>query len=226
MNKKSNKNVWGYFYRSAGGRFTEEPAPEMVAMRDETIPLKGIHLFDIAHVVMLVEEGIIQRDVGTRILDALSDIDDDYVKVRQKIGGGGHSGEAYLIENLGRDIGGQLHVGRSSADLIAVAVRIEQRDCLLEIMSGLIFIRHSKSHLLIILFPGFLNMNVILIDRLRRLSVQTLVRLGRRLYPVHRSQSIVSEWQSYSVLTPSYRIPEMLFSDLITILNYFPHWLS
>jgi len=137
MNKKSNKNVWGYFYRAAGGRFTEEPAPEMVTMRDETIPLKGIHLFDKAHVVMLVEESIIQHDAGTRILDALSDIDDDYVKVRQEIGGGGHSGEAYLIEKLGRDIGGQLHVGRSSADLIAVTVRIEQRDCLLEIMSCL-----------------------------------------------------------------------------------------
>ena len=137
MSKKPNKNVWGYFYRSAGGRFTEEPAPEMVAMRDETIPIKGIHLFDKAHVVMLVEQGIIQSDDGARILRALSDIDDTYEEARQEIGGGGHSGEAYLIDKLGREIGGQLHVGRSSADLIAVAVRIEQRDWILKIMSGI-----------------------------------------------------------------------------------------
>jgi argininosuccinate lyase len=67
----------------------------------------------------------------------LSAIDDSYVKVRQEIGGGGHSGEAYLTGKLGEEIGGQLHVGRSSADLIAVAVRIAQRDCLLDIMKGL-----------------------------------------------------------------------------------------
>jgi argininosuccinate lyase len=143
MNKKSNKNVWGYFYRGVGGRFTEEPAPEMVIMRDETIPFKGIHMFDKAHAVMLIEEGIIPHEDGSRILEALSNIDDHYVKIRKETGGGGHSGEAYLIKKLGREIGGQLHVGRSSADLIAVAVRIEQRDYLLEIMNGLNDLNHT-----------------------------------------------------------------------------------
>jgi argininosuccinate lyase len=138
MNKKSNKNIWGYFYRAAGGRFTEAPAAEMVARRDETIPLKGIHLFDKAHAVMLIEEDIIPRNDGARILDALSNIDVHYEKTRQETGGGGHSGESYLIDKLGQEIGGQLHVGRSSADLIAVAVRVEQRDYILEIMSSLI----------------------------------------------------------------------------------------
>jgi argininosuccinate lyase len=143
MSKKPNRKVWGYFYRSSGGRFTEEPAPEMVAMRDETIPLKGIHLFDKAHAVMLVEQDIIPRDDGVRILRALSDIDGTYAKARRKIGGGGHSGEAYLIDKLGLEIGGQLHLGRSSADLIAVAVRVEQRDWILETLDGIIALNQT-----------------------------------------------------------------------------------
>jgi len=151
MSQKPNQNVWGYFYRSAGGRFTEEPAPEMIAMRDETIPLKGIHMFDKAHTVMLVEQHIISRGDGARILDALSNINDNYVKEREEIGGGGHSGEAFLIDKLGQEIGGQLHVGRSSADLIAVAVRIEQRDWILNIMGGIIglnqtFLQLAQKH--------------------------------------------------------------------------------
>lgn len=134
-NKEEDKRVWGYTYRSGGGRMREEPAPEMTAMRDEFVPLKGIHAFDKAHAVMLIEQGIIPRAVGVKILRALVEMEGEgFESAREKAGGGGHSGEAYLIEKLGMEIGGQLHIGRSSADLIGVAVRMEERDCILDIL--------------------------------------------------------------------------------------------
>jgi argininosuccinate lyase len=148
MNNNKSKRVWGYFYRSAGGRFSEEPAPEMTAMRDEFIPMKGIHLFDKAHAVMLIEQEIISKQDGIKILDALLEMEKDgFEKARQNAGGGGHSGEAYLIDKLGMEIGGQLHVGRSSADLIAVTIRIEQRDRIIDILNGICALERSYLNL-------------------------------------------------------------------------------
>jgi argininosuccinate lyase len=148
---------WGYFYRNAAGRMAEDPAPEMTAMRDEFIPLGGIHAFDKAHAVMLVEEGIISRETGTRILRALMEMErEGFESVREKTGGGGHSGEAYLIEKCGMEIGGQLHIGRSSADLIGVAVRMEEREAILKILQGI------SSLCLTLLQAGELHLHTIL----------------------------------------------------------------
>ena len=142
--KEGKHRVWGYTYRKAGGRLSEDPAPEMTAMRDEFIPLKGIHLFDKAHAVMLTEQGIISKDDGAKILRALLEMEKEgFEKVREESGGGGHSGEAFLTDKLGSEIGGRLHAGRSSADLIAVAIRIEERDHVLGILEGMLALERS-----------------------------------------------------------------------------------
>jgi len=142
--QEKDSSIWGYVYRSGGGRMSEDPAPEMTAMRDEFIPLKGIHAFDKAHTVMLIEQGIIPKEDGCKILQALSEMEGQgFESVREKTGGGGHSGEAYLIEKLGMEIGGQLHTGRSSADLIGVAVRMEERKRILEILDVITSLRQT-----------------------------------------------------------------------------------
>jgi argininosuccinate lyase len=43
------------------------------------------------------------------------------------MGGGRHSGEAYLTEKLGTDVAGWINLGRSSGDLDAVAWRYNLR---------------------------------------------------------------------------------------------------
>ena len=142
--QEKNSSIWGYVYRSSGGRMKEDPAPEMTAMRDEFIPLKGIHAFDKAHAVMLIEQGIIPKEDGGKILQALLEMEGQgFESVREKTGGGGHSGEAYLIKKLGMEIGGQLHTGRSSADLIGVAIRMEERERILEILDGISSLRQT-----------------------------------------------------------------------------------
>jgi argininosuccinate lyase len=115
--------------------------------------LKGIHLFDKAHVIMLIEQGIISEKDGISILREFSGIDKEgYISVRQKIGGGGHSGETYLIEKLGIEIGGLLHTGRSSADLIGVTIRVEERERILDILTEInllcqVFLDTAGKHL-------------------------------------------------------------------------------
>jgi argininosuccinate lyase len=142
--ENKDSKVWGYFYRGAGARFTEDPAREMSAMQDETVPLKGLHAFDRAHVVMLLEQGLIPREDGRLILRALHEMDEEgYEAVRRRVGGAGHSGEAYLIQKLGMEIGGQLHLGRSSGDLLAVTIRIEERDRILDMLEGISLLNKS-----------------------------------------------------------------------------------
>ncbi len=134
----NDSKQWGYFYRGAGARFTEDPAPEMTAMQEDSVPLKGIHAFDKAHVIMLIEQGLVTKADGVTMLQAFREMDaEGYESVRRRVGGAGHSGEAYLILKLGMEIGGRLHLGRSSGDLLAVTIRIEERDRILDILEGI-----------------------------------------------------------------------------------------
>lgn len=127
----------GQFYRRPGARLTE-PQAEVVKRIGETPAVfhDGYHAFDLAHVVMLTEQGIISRSTGQTILDSLLRLEDkngDAKSWRTDIGHGIHSGEVHVINECGEDIGGWLHIGRSGHDLIAVAERFIARRRLLSI---------------------------------------------------------------------------------------------
>jgi len=105
----------------------------------------AFQLINKAHVVMLIEEAIITKEDGARILGALLEIDkegenlkldphleDIYLNIEQQI-----------IERIGEDIGGGMHTGRSRNDLYACAYRIILRDKLLRIMQEVNKIRES-----------------------------------------------------------------------------------
>jgi len=132
----------GEFYRKAGARLTEDADPSQIAHKvgtsERTLPLlRAYHSFDKAQVVMLCEEGLIPREDGTAILRAFREMEaTGWEQVRR---GGGHglfSGEAYLIEKLGEEIGGKIHLGRSSGDLNSVSARIGLREKLLNVMEA------------------------------------------------------------------------------------------
>ena len=103
----------GEFYRKAGARLTEDADPSQIAHKvdtaERTLPLlQAYHSFDKAHVVMLCEEGLIPRDDATAILRAFREMEAaGWEQVRREGGHGLFSGEAYLIEKLGEEIGGQ-----------------------------------------------------------------------------------------------------------------------
>lgn len=119
-------------YRTAGIRLADELDPSLAPHREDLDPdlVAGMHAFDKAHVVMLAEVGLIARTSAAAILRELTRYDDAPPEVRQAAGGGLHSGEVHLVRALGEDVGGQLHLGRSSGDLGAVAQRWAWRSTL------------------------------------------------------------------------------------------------
>ena len=137
MLKQSSQDYRGF--RTAGIRLSEEMLPILGQLyAGRTQPMQPImHAFDKAHAVMLVEEGLLARDAGAAILRALREMEKQGVsEVRSKVGGGLHSGEQYLIRVLGEDVGGRLHLARSSGDLSSVGINVLEREHLLRVMRG------------------------------------------------------------------------------------------
>lgn len=135
---------WGWFYHRCGiGRLMEDHLPFDTYKR--SIPdFAGYHLCDKCHLVMCIEEGIIPREMGVRLLKGLREMEEEGIdKARRKAGGVGHSGEAYLIQKLGWEVGGYIHPGRSSHDLMWIQHRVLQRDALLDVMEGVNDLRQT-----------------------------------------------------------------------------------
>jgi argininosuccinate lyase len=138
MPKQNSEEYRGF--RTTGIRLTEELLPTIVSHRTDKVlaALYAIHAFDKAHLVMLTEEGLIPRQDGIAMLRALRDMEREGVEqVRLKNGGGIHSAENYLIRRLGEEVGGRIHLGRSSGDLNQTYQHTGQRDSLLDVMDEL-----------------------------------------------------------------------------------------
>jgi argininosuccinate lyase len=126
-------------FRTAGIRLREEMLPMLTRLTAGRITpmLHAIHAFDKAHAVMLVERGLLAREHGAAILRALREMEREGItQARTRVGGGTHSGEQYLIRALGEDVGGRLHLARSTGDLTSVAINVFQREKLLAVMEA------------------------------------------------------------------------------------------
>ncbi len=139
-------HLW-FAMRPGIGLLTEAVAPEFqIAERgwEKKPPFLAYHMFDKAHVVMLTEQGIIPREDGVAILKAFRRMEaEGVIKARERVGGVDHSGEAYLITELGWNVGGRLHIGRSTGDLATVSLHLAQRDYIIEAMESLLAARKA-----------------------------------------------------------------------------------
>ena len=137
--------------RSPGIRLKEPMLPGLggpfalgVGGSADTSSLDAYHMFDKAHLVMLAEEDLIPRQDAVAMLKSLREMEQEgMAAVRQEIEGGMHSGEKYLIRRLGYEVGGRIHLGRSSGDLGAVWRRIRERDRLGELLKGINRLRRA-----------------------------------------------------------------------------------
>lgn len=117
-------------FRGVGSRLSEAPLAHLEMHKSNLLgeSIDAIHAFDKAHALMLSEEGINSAAVGKAILQAFTAMEAaGMTQARAAADGGMHSGEHYLIQNLGEAVGGRLHLGRSSGDLIEVARRMTFR---------------------------------------------------------------------------------------------------
>ena len=99
---------------------------------------------DIAHVLMLDKQKIIERGITKQLLPALLELYDEGIpeEVFDDRFEDVHAGiEAMLIESVGVDVGGRMHMGRSRNDEVATCIRIKLREELLKQMSALLKVR-------------------------------------------------------------------------------------
>lgn len=134
-------------YRNSSGSRLVEPMVDHLREGKSSIELDeipAIHAFDVAHAVMLTEAGIVEPVVGAAILRGLQEIERrGMVETRLSTGGGIHSAETFLIREFGDEIGGRLHLGRSSGDLHAVARRMAFRAQVHRILAALCAAREA-----------------------------------------------------------------------------------
>ncbi|MFW7340424.1 argininosuccinate lyase [Pollutimonas sp. H1-120] len=128
-------------YRAAQVRLSQPVRPELAQVclpgPDESVlgkyarlreQLGAFHAFDKAHILMLAEQRLLARDDAVAMLEVLRKVErDGVVEVRAETAENMHSGEAILTRELGSEVAGKLHLGRSSGDLLAVSFRLTLR---------------------------------------------------------------------------------------------------
>ncbi len=132
-------------YRGEGVRLKKETSQNLINTcypgADETVmgkyarmrpQLVYFHAFDKAHLVMLVEKGLVPAEDARKMFRVFREIEAEGVEeVRAATCEHMHSGEAILTAKLGKEIGGEVHLGRSSGDLLTVSYRMAMRERLL-----------------------------------------------------------------------------------------------
>lgn len=99
-----------------------------------------------AHVVMLSEQGLIRQEhaaVLARGVLAMEAAGADQVPLDPSREDAYFNYEAHLIEQIGADIGGRLHTGRSRNDILATLDRLRCRDTLLALIDALCDVRQA-----------------------------------------------------------------------------------
>ena len=151
------------------GRLSGERSGEMMqflsSMQADRHIADADILVDIAHVLMLDKQKIIDRGVTKQLLPALLEMHDEGIpeEAFDERFEDVHAGiESILIEIAGPEIGGRLHMGRSRNDEVATCIRIRLREELLKQMAALLKIRkvlvalagqHTES-----VMPGFTHL--------------------------------------------------------------------
>jgi len=151
------------------GRLSGERTGEMMhflsSMRSDRCIADADILVDLAHVLMLEKQKIIDHESAKQLLSALLELFDEGVpeEVFDERFEDVHAGiESLLIESVGADAGGRMHMGRSRNDEVATCIRIKLREDMLKQMSALLKVRevlvaiaelHTES-----VMPGFTHL--------------------------------------------------------------------
>ena len=151
------------------GRLSGERTGEMMhflsSMRSDRCIADADILVDLAHVLMLDKQKIIDRDIAKQLLSALLVLFDEGIpeEVFDERFEDVHAGiESLLIESVGMDVGGRMHMGRSRNDEVATCIRIKLREDMLKQMSALLKVREvlvtlAEQHIETAM-PGFTHM--------------------------------------------------------------------
>ena len=92
--------------------------------------LSAVVSINSAHVVMLCEQGILDRSVSNQLLHSLKKVPKD-LEMKDELEDVHMNVEDYLIAKVGKDVGGMLNLGKSRNDQVATALRMALREQLI-----------------------------------------------------------------------------------------------
>ncbi len=95
-----------------------------------------------AHVLMLVEQGIIERKVARELLIALSQVPKD-LEMRDDLEDVHMNVENFVISKIGKDLGGMMNLAKSRNDQVATALRMTLRGQLIAIGNAIVALEKS-----------------------------------------------------------------------------------
>ncbi len=132
------------------GRLTKGSDPDLVKyqyvheVETQKPTFKWVVRYNMAHVVMMHEQGVFTREDSIKLLTGLRDIealgvekfplDPEYQGVHPAI-------EADLVKRYGYEVGGRILTGRARGDVHHTAARLTVRDRLIEVLDEIIGLR-------------------------------------------------------------------------------------
>ncbi|MBM4269318.1 MAG: argininosuccinate lyase [Deltaproteobacteria bacterium] len=129
-----------------GGRLREGPAPELVAaafgreIADAPILYRGLSLADFAHVLMLIDVGVIPKDPGAQLLQLLLDLhalplDDFPLDANLE---DVYSNREAWVKKRDEAVAGWLGAGRPRREPATIAYRMAVRERLLDLAGAIV----------------------------------------------------------------------------------------
>ena len=156
MEPKSAKVLLG----DHDGRLTKGPDPGLVKyiysdqIESQKESFEGVIRYNLAHVVMMCEQGVFSREDSEKLLTGLKEIESLGVEgfpLNPEYEGVHPCIEADLVRRYGYEVGGKILTGRSRGDVHNTAGRLTVRERLLEVLQELIelrevFLRLAEEH--------------------------------------------------------------------------------
>ncbi|MEM2714825.1 MAG: argininosuccinate lyase [Candidatus Bathyarchaeia archaeon] len=130
-----------------GGRVSglEEGALKFISSVEWDVKILK-HVLDInkAHIIMLIERGIIPGGEGSKILEVLLELDSDFpLKSKSDVEDIHVLVEEEVIRRVGMDVGGNINIAKSRNDQVATAIRMALREEILSIMGAALALQES-----------------------------------------------------------------------------------
>jgi len=122
--------------------------------------LKAVVKINQAHVAMMVEQKIITWQDGAKLLQALSQLSN--MELKPSVEDVHAAVEEGVIERVGAEIGGNLHIAKSRNDQVSTALRMELREILICLASSVVGLQEALAELaekhVETVFPGYTHL--------------------------------------------------------------------
>jgi len=132
---------------------------------DSKLYLDSMLDVSLAHLIMLVDQQIISVPTAKMIVEAINKIKingPDILQIDPKLEDLYFNIEAFIINEVGIKVGGQLHTARSRNDLVATLTRITSRNYILQIAASLMELRYAILNLaennVEVVMPGYTHL--------------------------------------------------------------------